>query len=164
MRNKAKFLTHGAVLAATYVALAHLQNTLLPGSASAMIQVRVAEALNVFAFFTPAAIPGLSIGCFLFNLTSGFALPFDFAVGTAATALAAAAIWYTNHLTVKGVPVLGFFMPALSNGLLIGWELAVVMGGGFWLNAAYVAAGEVIALALGVPLWLALRKWQIPAS
>lgn len=155
MRNKAKFLTYGAVLAATYAALAHLQNVLLPGSASAMIQVRVAEALCVFAMFTPAAIPGLAIGCFLFNLTSGFALPLDFLVGTAASAGAAASMWYGRKW-----PALAFFMPALWNGLLIGWELAICVGGGFWLNAAYVALGEVIALVLGVPLWLALRKRQ----
>ena len=156
MRNKAKFLTYGAVLAAAYVALAHLQNILLPGSASAMIQVRVAEALCVFALVTPAAVPGLAIGCFLFNLTSGFALPLDFLVGTAATLGAAVCMWYGRKW-----PIPALLMPALWNGVLVGWELAIYVGGGFWLNAAYVALGEVIALALGVPLWLALCKRQI---
>ena len=93
MRNKAIFLTYGAGLAAAYVTLTHQQNVLLPGTASNMIQVRIAEALCVFAFFTPAAIPGLSLGCLLFNQTSGAALPLDFLVGTAATALATTAMW-----------------------------------------------------------------------
>ena len=87
MRNKAKFLTYGAVLAAAYVTLTHLQNVLLPGTASNMIQVRIAEALCVFAFFTPAAIPGLSLGCLLFNLTFAGSLPLDFLVGSLATFL-----------------------------------------------------------------------------
>ena len=156
MRNKAKFLTYGAVLAAAYVTLTHLQNVLLPGTASNMIQVRIAEALCVFAFFTPAAIPGLSLGCLLFNLTSGAALPLDFLVGTAATALAATAMWYCRKW-----PVLGFLMPALFNGLLVGWELSVYVGGGFWVNALCVAAGEVLALLLGVPLYFALKKARI---
>ena len=153
MRNKAKNLTYGAVIAAIYVTLSHLQNILLPGSASAMIQVRISEAMGVLAFFTPAAIPGLSIGCFLFNLTSGMALPLDMLVGTAATALAAGGMY-----ALRKYPVIGFFLPALFNGLLVGWELSVYIGGGFWLNAAYVALGEVIALALGIPLYFALKK------
>jgi len=153
MRNKAKYLTYGAVIAAVYVTLSHLQNILLPGSASAMIQVRVSEAMCVLAFFTPAAIPGLSIGCFLFNLTSGIALPLDMLIGTAATALAASGMY-----ALRKYPTMGFFLPALFNGLLVGWELSVYMGGGFWMNAAYVALGEVIALLLGIPLYFALKK------
>ena len=153
MRNKAKELTYGAAIAALYVTLSHLQNLLLPGSASAMIQVRVSEALNVLAFFTPAAIPGLSIGCFLFNLTSGAALPLDMLIGTAATALAAGSMY-----GLRKWPAVGFLLPAIFNGLLVGWELSVYIGGGFWLNCAYVAAGEMIALLLGVPLYFAMKK------
>lgn len=153
MRNQTKQLTYGAAIAALYVTLAHLQNLLLPGSASAMIQVRIAEALCVMAFFTPAAIPGLSIGCFLFNLTSGMALPLDMLVGTAATALAAGGMY-----ALRKCPIPGFLLPALFNGLLVGWELSVYIGGGFWMNAAYVALGEVIALILGIPLYLAIKK------
>ena len=67
MKQNTRFITQGAILAAAYVALTHLQNLLLPGSASAAIQVRVSEALCIFAFFTPAAIPGLTLGCILFN-------------------------------------------------------------------------------------------------
>ena len=155
MRNKAKQLTYSAAIAALYVTLSHLQNILLPGSASAMVQVRVAEAISVLAFFTPAAIPGLSIGCFLFNLTSGMALPLDILVGTTATALAA-----TGMYALRKYPAIGFFLPAVFNGLLVGWELSIYMGGGFWLNAAFVALGEVIALALGVPLYFAMKKIQ----
>ena len=147
MRNKAKNLTYGALIAAVYVTLAHLQNFLLPGSASAMSQVRIAEVLCIFAFFTPAAIPGLSIGCFLFNLTSSMALPLDFVIGTAATALAAGGMYL-----LRKRPYFGFLLPAVFNGLLVGWELSVYIGGGFWMNAAYVAIGEVIAMALSVPL------------
>ena len=74
MRN-AKFLAQGAILAAIYVGLTYLQNLLLPNSASWPIQCRVSEALCVLAFFTPAAIYGLSIGCLLFNLSYAMALP-----------------------------------------------------------------------------------------
>lgn len=158
MKKHTRFITHGAILAAAYVALTHLQNLLLPGSASAAIQVRVSEALCIFAFFTPAAIPGLTLGCILFNLTSGMALPLDFLFGGIATLLATTGMWLTRKWTLGGLPVVGMTLPAVFNGLLVGWELALFIGGGFLVNCGYVALGEVIALALGIPLYLAMKK------
>ena len=155
MKNKVRFLTQGAVLAAVYVTLTHLQNFLIHGSASWAIQFRVSEALCVLAFFTPAAIPGLSLGCLLFNLTSGAALPLDFLIGTAATALATWVMW----LLRKRLPLLGLLMPALFNAVLVGWELSVYIGGGFWYNALCVALGEAgVLLLLGTPLYYAIKK------
>ena len=65
-----RMITHGAILAALYVALTYLQNWLLPGTTSAAIQFRASEALCIFALFTPAAIPGLTVGCLLFNISN----------------------------------------------------------------------------------------------
>ena len=72
-----RMITHGAILAALYVALTYLQNWLLPGTTSAAIQFRASEALCIFALFTPAAIPGLTVGCLLFNISNAGALPLD---------------------------------------------------------------------------------------
>ena len=82
-----RMITHGAILAALYVALTYLQNWLLPGTTSAAIQFRASEALCIFALFTPAAIPGLTVGCLLFNISNAGALPLDWLVGTGATLL-----------------------------------------------------------------------------
>ena len=159
MNNRARTLTYSAALAAVYVVLTHLQNLLLPGSASWAIQFRLAEVLCVLAFFTPAAIPGLVLGCLLFNLTSGAALPLDFLVGTAATALSACGMWLTRKITIRGYPLLGLLMPALFNAVLVGWELSIYIGGGFWINAFLVGLGEAAVLLLpGTPLYYALRK------
>ena len=79
-----RMITHGAILAALYVALTYLQNWLLPGTTSAAIQFRASEALCIFALFTPAAIPGLTVGCLLFNISNAGALPLDWLVGTGA--------------------------------------------------------------------------------
>ena len=152
VKKQAKLLAHGALIAAMYAALTHLQNLLIPGSATWAIQFRASEALCVLAFFTPAAIPGLSVGCFLFNLTFSGALPLDMLVGTAATALATGGMYLTRKLRIKGMPLLGLALPAVFNGLLVGWELTVYIGGGFWLNALYVALGELgVLFTLG---WL----------
>lgn len=157
--KRTRRLVYAAVLAALYVALCHLQNLLLPGSASWAIQFRVAEALCVLAFFTPAAIWGLSVGCLLFNLSFSYALPLDFLVGMAATALCTLGMYHSRRLTVKGLPVLGLLLPAVCNGLLVGWELSVYIGDAFWLNALYVAIGELaVLLTLGTVLYFAIRK------
>ena len=101
MRNKSRSIAHAALIAALYVVLTHFQNLLFPGSASWAIQCRVSEALCVLALFTPAAIPGLTVGCLLFNITFSAALPLDFLLGTAATALAAAGMWYTQNIRFR---------------------------------------------------------------
>lgn len=159
-----RYIVQAAVIAALYAALTHLQNLLLPGSASWMIQMRVSEALCVLAFFTPAAIPGLSLGCLLFNLTFAATLPLDWVVGTLATYLAALAMWKLRHVQVSGLPVPGLLMPALTNAVLVGWELSVYIGGGFLVNAAYVAIGEAaVMLVLGTALYLAIRSRHLDA-
>lgn len=157
MNKKVRNIVYAAIIAATYVALTHMQNLLLPGSASMAIQFRVSEVMCVLAFSTPAAVPGLTVGCLLFNLTSGAALPLDFLVGSLATFLAAGSMW-----KLRKWPWLGALMPAVWNALLVGWELAVYIGGGFWINALYVAIGEAaVLLLLGLPLHYALRKRRI---
>ncbi len=158
MNRKAKFLVNSAVIAAMYVVLTYAQNILFPNSSSMAIQFRASEALCVLAFFTPAAIPGLAIGCLIFNISNAAALPLDFLVGTAASGLAAAAMWLTRKVTIRRYPLLGLLMPAIFNGLLVGWELAHYIGGGFWLNALYVAIGEVaVLLTLGTALYYAIK-------
>ena len=69
MHKKIRNLAHSAIIAALYVVLTHMQNILVPNSASFAIQLRLSEALCVLSFFTPAAIYGLSAGCLIFNLT-----------------------------------------------------------------------------------------------
>jgi uncharacterized membrane protein len=154
MRNRSRFLAHGALIAALYVALTHGQNLLFPNSATMAIQFRVSEALCVLAFFTPAAIPGLALGCMLFNITFSGALPLDFLVGSLASLLAAVCMW-----KLKQHPAIGLAMPAVFNALLVGWELTVYIGQAFWLNALFVAIGEIVVLyTLGWVLYAALKR------
>ena len=55
--------------------------------------------------------------------------------------------------------MLGMLLPALTNAILVGWELSVYIGGGFWLNAVYVAIGEaVVLLVLGTALYYGLKR------
>ena len=159
MTKSTRYLTQAAIIAALYAVLTHLQNLLLPGSATWAIQMRLSEALCVLALFTPAAVPGLTLGCLIFNITYAAALPLDFVLGSAATLLAAEGMWLTRRVTVHGYPLLAMLMPAIANAILVGWELTVYIGGGFGLNALYVALGEIAVLLVpGTILYYALKK------
>ena len=162
MKNNTRYMVNCAMIAALYAVLTHLQNLLIPGSATWAIQFRLSEALCVLALFTPAAIPGLALGCLLFNLSYAAALPLDFLVGSLATLIACWYMWHTRKLTVKGFPLAGMLMPALFNAILVGWELTVYIGGGFLLNAVYVAIGEAaVLLTLGSALYFAMKRRKL---
>lgn len=161
MKKHTRNLTHAAILAALYVVLTFLQNLLFPNSASMAVQFRVSEALCIFALFTPSAISGLSLGCLLFNLMYSATLPLDWFVGTAATALATMGMYYFRNLRIWKLPLLSLILPALANGLLVGFELTVYIGNPFWFNFLCVAAGElVVLLSLGTALYFALRPLE----
>lgn len=88
--NKKKdvnFLVCGAVIAALYAALTYAASAV--NLAYGAVQFRFSEALTVLAAYTPAAIPGLTIGCLLANLGSPYGIT-DIICGSAATLLAAA--------------------------------------------------------------------------
>ena len=153
MQNKTRKIVQAALIAAMYAALCHLQNALFPTSASWAIQFRVAEALCVLSFFTPAATPGLTIGCFIFNLTYLHKLPLDPLFGPLATCMCCLCMRW-----MRKTPILALCMPALFNALLVGLELSISFHTPFWLNALYVAIGELAVLySLGIALYLAVK-------
>ncbi|MDO4475542.1 MAG: QueT transporter family protein [Lachnospiraceae bacterium] len=85
MKKTTRFMTEAAVIAAIYVILTVAFAPFSFGE----VQVRISEGLAVLPFFTPAAIPGLTIGCLLGNLLGG-AIPVDVVFGSLATLIGAA--------------------------------------------------------------------------
>lgn len=163
MRKNYRNLTYGALIAALYVALTYLQNALIPGSATWAIQFRASEALCVLALYTPSAIWGLGIGCLLFNLSYAGALPLDAVVGTLASLLAGWGMYLLRNVRVKKVPLPALLIPGITNGLLVGWELWLFIGGDLWLNMLYVAIGEwLVLLTLGAALAWAMERRNLP--
>lgn len=156
-------MTQGALIAAVYVTLNLLQNTIFPNSTSMAIQYRAAEALCVLAFFTPAAISGLSVGCLLFNLIGyGAVMPWDLLFGTLGSLFAAWSMYILRKVQICKIPVLGLLMPSVFNGLLVGLSLHITYGLAFWLNAAYVALGELaVMLTLGIALYWLFERHKL---
>ena len=85
--------------------------------------------------------------------------------GTIATLLAATCIWLLRNVRLKDLPLLSLAMPAIFNGIIIGWEIETFCVDGpfhfthFLLQAALVAAGEiVVVLIVGTPLAVLFEK------
>ncbi len=170
MRKKSTlYLVQAAIIAALYATLTILQNVLLPGSASMAVQFRVSEVLTVLALFTPAAIPGLTVGCVIANISSLSVLgPYDMIFGSLASLLAGATMYLLRNKRIFSLPILSALMPALANGILVGFEIEFffVEGGfhfgDFLLQGGLVALGELAVLfVLGLPLAKLIEKQKL---
>ena len=169
-KRSAKYIAQAAVIAAMYATLTILQNILLPGTASMMIQFRVAEVLTILALYTHAAIPGLTVGCVAANISSIFALgPYDLIFGALASFFAALTMYALRNVRFFKLPVLAALMPALFNGLIVGFEISFFFNNNrsfnlpdFLFVSACVAIGELAVLfILGLPLAYALEKTDL---
>lgn len=164
MNQKTLFVVKAAVIAALYAALTAVSSVF--GLAYGQIQFRVSEALCVLCAFTPAAIPGLTIGCLLSNLSSPFGAV-DIIVGTCATLISAALGYLTRNIKIKGIPVLSLLFPCIFNGILVGAEIAYFMPEGFQWGAFFIAGLEVaigefaVCFTLGVMLSKAIQKSKL---
>lgn len=169
VKKSTKYIVQAAVIAALYSTLTILQNTLLPGSASMAVQFRVSEVLTVLALFTPAAIPGLTIGCVIANISSLSMLgPYDMIFGSIASLVAAVMMYLLRNVRWFSLPVLAALMPALANGIIVGFEIEFffVEGGfhfgDFLIQGGLVAIGELaVLIVLGLPLVKLIEKQGI---
>ena len=121
MKQKTVFVTEAAVIAALYAALTYICAVF--GIAYAGIQFRLSEMLCVLPLFTPAAVPGLAVGCALANIVSTVN-PADIVIGSLATLLSA---WLTRKcrfIAAGGYPLLSMLMPVVINAVFIGAELS----------------------------------------
>lgn len=153
--SKALFIAHAAIIAALYVVLTLIANAL--GLANYAIQVRFSEALTILPYFTPAAIPGLFVGCILSNLLTG-CIPLDILFGSLATLLGAI---FTYKM--RKWKFLTPLPPILFNMLFIPPVLAYVYNfeGTLYYFAITVGIGEIISCGvLGIMLLLLLEKYK----
>ena len=152
--KRVTFITHAAIIAALYVLLTLIANAL--GLANFAIQVRFSEALTILPLFTPAAIPGLYVGCLLSNIMTG-CIAWDILFGPIATLLGALG---TYALRRKN-PILGTLPPIAANTLIVPFVLAYAykFEGSIPYFMLTVGIGEIISCGvLGYLVWLTLRK------
>lgn len=178
--SRTLYIAQAAVIAAVYAVLTLLTILFLQGLAWGPIQFRISEALCVVALFTPAAIPGLTIGCIIANLANtiisgtGALGMLDVVFGSLATCIGAILCW---KLRKRPALAIGSFV--LTNSLIVPAYLPILlMGLGYYtipftdisIDGAYlpmylfglVATGlgeAVVIYVLGWPLSLALRNY-----
>ncbi|MGI5960119.1 MAG: QueT transporter family protein [Massiliimalia sp.] len=173
MKNNGKNTMQMAQIAMIAAIYATLTLVLAPISFS-VVQFRISELLTVLPLFTPLAVPGLTLGCFLANLLgallgmnpTGY---LDSIVGTCATLLAAlCTYWIGQKFSRPGVRfALAPLPPVIFNMIIVGVELTLLFNQGasfvpaFLANAISVAVGEaVVCYVLGVPFMMVLSKNQ----
>lgn len=149
-------LTQAAMIAALYVVLTFIANAF--GLANYSVQVRFSEALTILPFFTPAAIPGLFIGCLISNILTGCAIP-DIIFGSLATLIAAFGTWKLRGI---GNVFLSPLPPILANTIIVPFVLRYAYGiRPLWLSFLTVGAGEIISCGiLGLLLAFTLNKYR----
>lgn len=164
------YLAESAVIAALYAVLTYL--AAMMNLAYGAVQFRFSEALTVLPLFTPAAVPGLTIGCFIANLGSALGIV-DWIFGTLATFLGAVLTRMLRNIKIGELPLLSVLMPVLANTFMIGFEISCLSEGGtfsflnfslagFAASGISVGIGELaVCLILGVPLVFYLRRSRI---
>lgn len=156
MKNKKTLLlTQSAMIATLYILLTLFTNIF--GLANGAIQVRLSEALTILPFFTPAAIPGLFIGCALSNYLTGSTI-IDIIFGSLATLIGALFTYQLRkYKWLAPVP------PIIANIIIIPYVLTTIYGaeGSYFYFALTVGIGEIISCGiLGMILLFSLYKYQ----
>ena len=155
------FMAQAAMIAAIYVVLTFIANAF--GLANHAIQVRISEVLTILPYFTPAAIPGLLVGCLISNILTGCILP-DIIFGSLATLIGALGT-YALRKWKWCAPV----TPILANTLIV--PLVLIYGYGFLIDGVSIAycygyyaltvgIGEIISCGIfGMILLFTLEKY-----
>ncbi len=151
---KVKYIAQAGIIAALYVVFTLIANA--AGLASGAIQVRISEALTVLPFFTPAAIPGLFIGCLLSNILGGCVI-WDIIFGSIATLLGALG---TYAIRKKLPDWCAAIPPIIANTLIVPFVLAYAyeVPDSIPYLMLTVGAGEVISCGILGILLLKLLK------
>lgn len=133
-------MVHAAAIAAIYVVLTMVFAPISFGP----VQFRISEVLCVLPFFTPAAVPGVFVGCLLSNLLCG-AAPLDVVFGSLATLIGA-----MGSYSLRNKKWLVCLPPIVSNTVIIPWVLRYAYGSTDLIPFAMVTVGIGEILAIGV--------------
>jgi uncharacterized membrane protein len=160
--KRIRYLTQGAVIAAIYVVLCQIFAPI----SFRDVQVRIAEGLTILPFFTPAAVPGLFVGCLLGNLLAG-PIPLDISFGSLATLIGAVGTWAIGkwickkHPDSRRIKYLLPVPPIVSNTIII----PLILYYGYGINIpipiqmATVGLGEILSCGvIGMLFLFALEK------
>ena len=152
--NKTLFMTQAAMIAAVYVVL----TVVFAPIAFGQVQIRIAEALTILPLFTPAAIPGLFIGCLIGNIVGGAVLP-DIIFGSLATLIAAVFTYMLRNQSKYLAPLPPIIANIIVVPLVLRYAYGVLLPIPFMMLT--VGIGEVVSCGvLGIIVYTALQRYQ----
>lgn len=155
MNRKMNHLVSAALIAALYTAV----TLLLAPISYGLFQIRVSEGLLALAFYTPAAIPGITLGCFISGLL-GPNGPLDALFGSIASFIG---VYMAYKLRGRESRFTALLPNVFANGIIIGLLLHYIFGVPVHplLCVLYVGAGEFVScMFVGIPLSKLLDKHQ----
>ncbi|WP_079410637.1 QueT transporter family protein [Alkalithermobacter paradoxus] len=148
--KRTNYLVQSALIAAIYACITIIFAPISYGQ----LQVRISEALTVLPYFTPAAIPGLFIGCVIANIYGGGGI-IDIVFGSLATLLAAILSYKANKKILVPLP------PVIVNGIVIGFVLNYLYSLPLIITMIWVTIGQLIACyGIGYPLMSILERYK----
>ena len=153
-----------SVIAALYVVLTAISGAF--GLSYSGVQFRLSEALTILPVFSPYAITGLNLGCFISNLASPFGI-IDIIFGTLSTFISAHLTRMLANVTFKKIPILAPLPPVIVGAVFIGAILASLLPQGFsfyafLFSALSVGTGQfIVCYGLGIPLFFLINKLKI---
>lgn len=154
-----KRLIRISVIACIYVVICLVTTQLSFGP----IQVRLSESLTMLSVFTPEAIVGVTIGCFLSNMLAS--APIDIVIGTAATLVSAVLTFHLRKIRLKKLALIPSIPPVVINAVVIGVELTLlyypksIRVSVVWMNILTVGLGQIISCSVvGVLLVFLIEK------
>ena len=153
-----------SVIAAIYVVLTAISG--LFGLSYYGVQFRISEALTILPVFSPYAITGLTLGCFISNFASPLGI-IDIVFGTLSTFFSAVLTRKLAFITLKKVPILAPLPPVIVGAIFVGAMLSFLLPKGFSfyyfiIFALSVGAGQfAVCYGLGIPLFFIIKKLKI---
>lgn len=182
MNKKTTYVAQAGMIAAVYAAATLIALIALQGLAWGPVQFRISEAVCVLVVLTPAAVPGLTIGCIIANLMAlaingtGALGMLDVVFGSLATFLGALWCW-----KMHARPKLALLGPVIANALIVPAYLPILLQGlGYYtipftsiaLDGLYLpmylfgvvatGLGEALVMyVLGLPLLSALKRFNV---
>ena len=148
------FTAQAAMIAAIYVVLTVIGASFAFGP----VQVRFSEALTILPVFTPAAVPGVFLGCLISNVAAGALLP-DIIFGSLATLIGAVFTWMLRNRSKYLAPL----PPIIANALIVPFVLKYAYMEPFSIPFMMVTVGigEIVSCGvLGLILYTALNRYQ----
>lgn len=152
--QKTVFMTQAAMIAAVYVVL----TVIFAPIAFGQVQIRIAEALTILPMFTPAAIPGLFVGCLIGNIIGGAVLP-DIIFGSLATFIGAIFTYLLRYQSKYLAPL----PPIIANTIVVPFVLRYAYGVALPIPFMMltVGIGEILSCGvLGMVVYTALQKYR----